>query len=274
MGQFKISTQADVAKALNTLQDQGVRNLTLRLVPDVAAAGQISAAATPANTEIVTIVDGAGTSVIFEFTDGGGLTVGDVEVDKSATTNAGMGELLTAVNGSALVITAGTVTGAGPYVLPLVHDTQGVIGNATTLTTDAAALTLTQLTGGLNGNLNAAAVTQAIPFAQVIPAGSLILAAAVEVVTDVSGGSASAAVVDVGDGTDADKYVAAEDVFGSGGGFFQGSPGAGFTGLSGPSIEPAAITPEVLITVTGDDVEALDAGEIVVTLVVASPPAA
>jgi len=199
--------------------------------------------------------------------------VGDVEVDKSSTTDNGATELKAAINGSALDITGGTITGADPFDLPLVHDTQGGVGNTSVMTTDAAGATLTQFAGGVDGNLNAASTSQVVPFAEAIPAGSIILAAAVQVDALVAGGSISAAIADVGVPGTGDLYISAENVF-AGLGFKQASPGVAFSGLSGAAVEPVAVIPEVTVSTTSDDVEAADVGDITVTLWIASPPAA
>lgn len=97
----------------------------------VAATGVVtSAGTTPTNGDIIEIKDAEGNSFKFEFTDGGGLTSGDIEVNKSGTSDEGMSELRTAINGSALNITAAAVAGPSPFNTTLTYDTVGTIGNA------------------------------------------------------------------------------------------------------------------------------------------------
>jgi len=262
---FNVKTNADATGALNALDAERLRLTQLRLTPDAAAVANVQSASTPANGESVTITDGEGNSEVFEFTTGGGLTVGTIEVDTTGTTTGGMAELKAAIGGSSLNITDGAVAGAGPWDLPLTHNTQGAASNSATLVTDAGSLTLTAWAGGQDGNLTAAAATQTLT----VRAGSvngIVVAAAVKVDTDLSGGAVSAVTVDVGDSGDPDKYIAAEDVFGSGGGFFQGSPGAGFTGLAGLPVNDAGADIEVVVSATGGDVADIDAGDVTIQL--------
>jgi len=99
----------------------------------VAASATASFASTPTTNDTVTLNDAFDNEVIFEFTDGGGLTTGDIEVDKSATVDNGASEFQAAVNGSALNITAGAPTGAGPYDVLLTHDIVTNKGNSATI---------------------------------------------------------------------------------------------------------------------------------------------
>lgn len=262
---FNVKTNADASAGLNALDLNRARLSQIRLVPDAAAAGNVNATAAPTNGESLTIDDGEGNSEIFEFTDGGGLTVGTIEVDKSATTDGGLSELKTAIDGSTLNLVTGTVAGVGPWDLPLTHGTQGAASNDTTMVTDAGVLTLTPFAGGADGNLTAAATSQTFT----LKAGTvngIVVAAAVQVATDLSGGTVSAATVDVGNTADPDRYLAAADVLGSGGGFFQDSPGADFNTLAGLPINAAGDDIELVLNTVGGDVADLDAGDVTVLL--------
>ena len=119
-----------------TASQQPADGDTLEILDDGAGVAATllvtSAGVTPTNGDTITIDDGEGNSVIFEFTTGGGLTVGDVEVDTTATATEGIAELVTAINGSALNVTAGAASGPSPFNTTITHDTPGSGANVAT----------------------------------------------------------------------------------------------------------------------------------------------
>jgi hypothetical protein len=119
----------------------------------VAAAANVTFTSTPTTGDTVTIDDAEGNSETFEFTDGGGASPGNIEVNKSATVDAGASEFRTALNGSSLNITCGAITGAGPWVAPLTHDVVGTTGNFATIA--SAGTTPPAHPSGLSGGAGA-----------------------------------------------------------------------------------------------------------------------
>lgn len=111
----------------------------------------------------------------------------------------------------------------------------------------------------LNGE---AATTLVIAFDDEIPAGAIVVAASIDLPTDFSGGAVSAMTVDVGD-ADEDRFINLTDIF-TGAGVLvdsQADPGVGLDrSLAGDAIIPAAVTPDLLFTSTGADLDALTAG--------------
>lgn len=112
-------------------------------------------------------------------------------------------------------------------------------------------------------DLNAtAATTLVIPFDDELPAGAIVVAASVDLPTDFSGGAVSAMTVDVGD-ADEDRFIDLTDIFTAAGPLVdsQADPGVGLDrSLAGDAIIPAAVTPDLLFTATGADLDALTAG--------------
>lgn len=271
-----IRTMADAQRAVEALDTERARLHRTRIQVSAAADASIVSTATPATGVLVTINDGEGNVVIFEFTDGGGAGAGHVEVDKSASTTGGLAELRTAINASALNITGAAVTGVGPWTLPLAHNTEGTVGNTATIVDTGPTISSTPFAGGRSGNLNAAAGAQVIALPAELPANSVVLAAVVDLIEEFDGGGASSVTVDVGTPGDDDLYLAAVDVFtGAGTGAKQSPAGVGFdiaTGAqAGLPLLAAAATPQV--TVAADvDILDLETGVADVVLLVASPP--
>lgn len=271
-----IRTMADVQFAVGLLDSERARIHRTRLQVSAAADASIVSTATPANGVLVTINDGQGNVVIFEFTTGGAPAPGNTAVDTTGTTTGGLAELRTAINASALNITGAAVTGVGPWTLPLAHDTEGAIGNTATIVETGPTLSATTFSGGRDGNLNAAAGSQVIALPAALPANSVVLAAVVDLIEEFAGGGAAAVTLDVGTPGDDDLYLAAVDVFtGAGTGTKQSPAGVGFdiaTGAqAGLPLLAAAATPQV--TVAADvDILDLEAGIADVVLLVVSPP--
>lgn len=91
-----------------------------------------SAGVTPTNGDTITLDDGEGNLEIYEFTTGGGLTVGTIEVDTTGTVTEGIAELVAEINTSGQNITAGAATGPTPFKTTVTHNRPGFGGNAAT----------------------------------------------------------------------------------------------------------------------------------------------
>lgn len=91
-----------------------------------------SAGVTPTNADTITLDDGEGNLEVYEFTTGGGLTVGTIEVDTTGTVTEGMAELVAEINTSGQNITAGAATGPTPFKFTVTHNRPGFGGNAAT----------------------------------------------------------------------------------------------------------------------------------------------
>lgn len=91
-----------------------------------------SAGVTPTNGDTITIDDGEGNVEIYEFTTGGGLTVGTIEVDTTGTVTEGIAELVAEINTSGQNITAGAASGPSPFKTLVTHNRPGFGGNAAT----------------------------------------------------------------------------------------------------------------------------------------------
>jgi len=115
----------------------------------VAAAALLTFTATPLTADLLTITDGDGNTDIYEFTAGGGSV--NIEVDKSATTDAGASELRAAMIASGTAnITPGAVGGGGPWTVMLTNDATGTSGNAGTIAASGANPTYAAFAGGDN----------------------------------------------------------------------------------------------------------------------------
>ena len=128
----------------------------------VKARGGILFAAQPNDTETITIGDGT-ISVTFEFDDNATFT--DTQVVIGATLADTVTNLVTAIEASALAMTALDNTLLLASSVLLVHDATGVSGNVTVTTTSSATVS------GLSGGINA---TEVVPFTTVTIAGKTV----------------------------------------------------------------------------------------------------
>lgn len=99
--------------------------------------------------------------------------------------------------------------------------------------------------------------------AEAVPANAQILGAAIVRLEDFAGGSSSAVVVDLGDAGDPDELVDAADVF-------TGAKAAEALSFANGTYSlgdfEAAYAPQVVVTATGDNVDALTAGRVEVEI--------
>lgn len=111
-----------------------------------SARGTIELTGNPADTNEVTIDDGHGTVLTFEFDTPDGIT-GDVAVVIGADASESINNLLSAINASALTITA--TKRAGADILDLVDAFGGAAGNQA-ITKTGANITVAGMLGGVD----------------------------------------------------------------------------------------------------------------------------
>lgn len=113
-------------------------------------------------------------------------------------------------------------------------------------------------------DLTAAATTEAVDIStddegNAFPANALVIGASVDVNTAFTGGTVSACTVQVGDTADPNELLVATSCF----------TATGFTwdpGVYTPFSLEAAYAPEALVTATGDNVDAITAGLMVIRI--------
>jgi hypothetical protein len=111
------------------------------------------------------------------------------------------------------------------------------------------------------GDFSAAAVSQTYAL-HAIPAGSVLQNIARRLVTNLSGGAASAVTSQVGDGSTANLYLTAQSVLSGATPIAgQAADGAGFNQAGGAAIN-SATTLTATLTATGANISTLTAGEI------------
>jgi len=139
-----------------TLDNRGPNAFTVEVLhsdsfltdpPKVRATGSIELTANPADTDTITIDDNEGTTVIFEFDSGGGIT-GDVAVTIGVDAEATLAVLKTAIEGTALNITLATSTSAVNPTLDVTHVTYGASGNSATIADASTAVTTVTFANG------------------------------------------------------------------------------------------------------------------------------
>lgn len=112
---------------------------------DLPAVGTVDLSGQPDDASTITISDGT-TAVAFEFTSGGGLTVGDVEVVKGGDADATTGALHAAINLHAFDVES--VWDLASH-LDLENQTHGTVGDVAIVLVDpAGAIAVTGMGGG------------------------------------------------------------------------------------------------------------------------------
>ena len=113
-------------------------------------------------------------------------------------------------------------------------------------------------------DLTAAATTDTVDFASTLPDGSLLMGISYDLIEVFAGGSVTACVVDLGDGTNADRFIDNVDIFtGATTGFaFETADTVGDGADTGglPLQLTAATTFRATVTSTTDDVDQLTTG--------------
>ena len=125
-------------------------------------------------------------------------------------------------------------------------------------------------------DLTAAAVTQTIAFDDELPAGAIVVAASVDLPTDFAGPSITAMTVDVGD-ADVDRFINLTDIFTAAGPLVESQADAGVgldRSLAGDAIIPTAVTPDLLFTATGANVNVATSGAMTANIYYTLPAAA
>lgn len=122
--------------------------------PAKASTGELTFTDNPSDGDTVTINDGFGTIVVFEFDDDDAITEGNVavEIESSAALNATA--LRTAINAQTELGVTAAFGGAG--IIRLTNDETGALGNQAITATEASEfLTIEGLSGGLDEDANA-----------------------------------------------------------------------------------------------------------------------
>ena len=165
------------------------------------------------------------------------------------------------------------LVGDGTDVVSVAVSGEAALSAAGVATVPGAVRLISKAIG--HADLTAAATSEAIAFDDDIPAKALVIGSWFDLETDFSGGSVSALVVDVGDGTDPDGYVDNEDVFTGAANGQRSTPttAPALLNENGVDLDDAARTPEVLITSTGDNVANLTAGALTAYIAFVTTPA-
>jgi hypothetical protein len=121
-------------------------------VPVRATGSVLFANAAPANADIVTVIDGAGKSVTFEF-NSGSVTAGRIKVANGANVGAAATNLAAAINKQRDLGKLDVTATVDTATVNLVQDFFGASGNTTITATFAtgANVTATSFTGGVDG---------------------------------------------------------------------------------------------------------------------------
>lgn len=125
------------------------------LAEGARAFGTVTVNSVPALGTTLTIGDGAGPAIVFEFTDGAGAAPGNVEVNRGVSGNDTFTALGLALQnmrppGEFAIVTVGV----GANLLELTHDQKLASGNVMITHTTGGALTVTGMAGGVdNGRL-------------------------------------------------------------------------------------------------------------------------
>ena len=123
---YQIDWGDESAVANGALDDAGLDNIAHQYPQGIATA-TLQLGVQPADGDTVTIDDGQGNTVVFEFDDGGGVAGGNTAVLIGVDENETATNLANAINGSALQITASV---SNPADVELEHDVAGIAGDS------------------------------------------------------------------------------------------------------------------------------------------------